>query len=203
MLSFRSCMVAAAAMVSLAAQASSVSLAADGQWNTFTVDSFSSTTGGNEWITADDSLDPAFGTAQIFNFTIAAGEVGTLTVVDGAFAGDTFQVFNLGQLLGNTSVVPVGYYDDANLANVGFDFDAALQNTTFSRGVFVLGAGTYAIGGQLVQSVLLDNVSNEALNATVGAIKLTVSPVPEPSGAALALAALGLTVMVSRRRAAR
>jgi hypothetical protein len=121
-----------------------------------------------------------------------------LTIVDADMAGDTFQVFNNGNLLGATSSVPVQQYGSA--PSVGDDYDAAMADSSFSRGVFTLGAGTYSISGVLTQSLL---AGGEPLNATGGGIKLGVSPVPEPSSAVLMLAALGVTFLVSRRRAVR
>lgn len=196
MLSCKKTLLAAAlAAASLAAQATTVSLAADGQWNAFTVDAFSSLSGGNEWIDGDDSNAAGFGSALNYSFTIAAGFHGTLTVVDAFFAGDTFQLFNQGLALGLTSSVPTAIYGSA--ADVGNGYDDALLNSAFSRGVFTLGAGSYSISGVLAQSLALDD--GTALNATGGALKLEVSPVPEPSTGSMVLAALGLAwLLVSR-----
>ena len=183
---------------SLAAQATSVSLVANDQWQAFGVDSFASSSGGNEWIDNSDTNAPGYGSPLNFTFTIAAGSQGTLTVVDGDLAGDTFNVYNNGGLLGSTSAVPVQQYGSA--PDVGYNFDAALANPAFSNGVFTLSAGSYSISGVLAQSVLL---GTDPLNATGGAVKLSVSAVPEPASAALVLAALGVTALVSRRRDAR
>jgi len=183
---------------SLAAQATTVTLVADDQWQAFGIDSFASVSGGNEWIDNTDTNAPGYGSPLSFTFTIASGFQGRLTVVDANLAGDTFNVLNNGNLLGATSSVPVQQYDSA--PDVGYDFDAALRNSAFSRGVFTLSAGSYSISGVLAQSLML---GSDPLNATAGAIKLSVSAVPEPSSAALVLAALGVTALVSRRRAAR
>lgn len=196
--SCRSLMLAAAlTATSLAAQATTVTLAADGQWNAFTVDALSSLSGGVEWIEANDSNAEGFGSALNYSFTIAAGFQGFLTVVDANFGGDTFQVFNQGVPLGATSAVPQTSYDNA--PDLGNDHDAALLNPAFSHRVFTLSAGTYSIGGALAQSVLLDG---EPLNATSGALKLDVSAVPEPGSGALALAALGMVGLLAHRRSA-
>jgi hypothetical protein len=82
-------------------------------------------------------------------------------------------------------------------AYIGTDFDAALANASFSSGTFELKAGTYRIGGMLDQSVSFDGVP---LNSTVGALKLAVAPVPEPSTWAAMCAGLGLLAFMSRRR---
>lgn len=204
MLSFKPALLAVAlAASSLAAQATSINLAADNQWQAFGVDSFSAVSGGTEWIDNDYSNAAGFGTPLDFTFTIAAGFVGELTVVDAAMAGDTFQVFNAGSLLGSTSSVAVQQYGSA--PDVGYDYDAALQNSAFSRAVFTLGAGTYSISGALAQSLMIDDGLGglSPLNATAGAVKLSVSAVPEPSTLALVIAALGVTWLVSRRTTVR
>ena len=199
MKSFKNALLTAALFTScMAAQASTVNLAADNQWQAFGIDSFASLSGGNEWIDNADTNAPGYGSQLNFTFTIAAGFQGTLTVVDADMAGDTFNVLNNGNLLGATSSVPVQQYTSA--PDVGYNFDAALANTAFSHGVFTLGAGSYSISGVLAQSLLL---GSDPLNATAGAVKLSVSAVPEPSSALLALAALGVTCLVSRRRGAR
>ena len=82
-------LAAAAAVTAAPAHASSVALAADGSWNEFDVDSMSSSDGGNGWI---DEVYAGDFSALSFTFTIAAGDRGTLTVVDTGFAGDTFTI---------------------------------------------------------------------------------------------------------------
>lgn len=196
---FKPKLLAAGALVAiLAAPAFATDLAVTpagyGQWLQFNVSDFDARSGGLEWIDFNNSNTPGFGTPLSFTFTIASGFTGKLTVVDGAFAGDTFKVTNFGTLLGHTSPVPVTDY--ASAADTGYDFDAALANASFSRGVFSLGAGNYRIGGLLDQSV---TAGGTPLNATVGALSLTVSAVPEPSTYALMLAGLGMLVTFIRR----
>jgi hypothetical protein len=188
---FRLPLVAAiAATVSLGAHATITDVSTN-NWYEFTVDTLTSTSGGTEWI------DYTNGSALNFNFTINAGYVGSLTVVDTGFAGDTFNVFNGTTLLGNTSTVPVVAYDP--LLQGITNADAALADSSFSRGTFVLGAGTYSINGALLQSVL-DAPGGAPLNATIGDLRLTVAAVPEPEAFALLLAGLGLVGFVTRRR---
>ncbi len=167
-----------------------------GEWNVFNVSDIDSQSFGTEWIDNNDSASPLFGTPLSFSFTIAAGTKGALTVVDGAFAGDTFTVTNFGSSIGKTSTVAAQTYDTA--PNAGYDFDAALADPSFSHARFVLGAGTYRISGMLDQSVTLDGVS--PLNSTVGALSLTVSAVPEPATWAAMLAGLTLLGAAMRRR---
>ena len=177
----------AAAVIAAPAQATTVALAGDGSWNEFNVDSFIATDFGTGWI------DSADGSPLSFTFTIAAGSHGTLTVVDAGFAGDTFSVTNFGSALGATSGVATGTTDGALV----FDFDDALANPAYSRGVFNLNAGTYSIGGSLLQSVL---DSGLALDATNGAVRLSISAIPEPSSTALMFGGLAAAALLVRRR---
>ena len=180
---------AAAAAFALPAHATDVALAADGSWNEFTVDSAIAPSFGTSWIDFND------GSALTFSFTVAAGSVGTLKVVDASFAGDTFFITDFGNTIGQTSVVPVGNLNGTPV----FDFDEAFADATFSRGVFTLGAGTYSISGQLNQSVLDD--SGLPLDTTNGAVSLTIAAaVPEPSTYAMLIAGMAAMGFVARRR---
>lgn len=180
----------AAAMTAPAAHATTVALAGDGSWNEFNVDSFLAPDFGTGWIDSSD------GSALAFAFTIAAGQRGTLTVVDAGFAGDTFTITSNGNVLGSTSGVPAGNVDAA----LEFDFDAALANASYSHGTFTLGAGSYSIGGSLLQSVL--DADGAPLDATNGALRLSVSTVPEPANAALMFAGVAAFGLLARRRKA-
>ncbi len=181
--------LALAASCAAPAHATDKALTADGSWQQFSVDSFAAAPSyGLGWI------DDTDGSALAFTFTIAPGSTATLTVVDGAFGGDTFSVTNFGSALGSTSAVALAEYSSAT--DLGYDFDAALLNASFSHGVFALAAGSYRIGGLLVQSVLLDG---QRLDSTAGAVRLSVSAVPEPSTFALLLAGLGVMGLLARR----
>ncbi len=180
--------LAAAAVIAAPAHATTVALPADGGWKDFTVDNSVAPAYGNGWIDYKD------GSPLSFSFTIAAGSVGTLTVVDAGFAGDTFAITNFGTVIGNTSGVATGTVEGP----LEFDFDAALANPAYSHGVFTLGAGTYSISGWLLQSVLDDN--GAALGSTDGGLRLSVSVVPEPTGAALLLGGLAALALLARRR---
>ena len=177
----------AAAVIAAPAQATTVALAADGTWNGFDVDNFIAADFGTGWI---DNTD---GSAENFTFTIAAGQVGTLTVLDAGYAGDTFSVTNFGSALGVTSSVPVGTYDGSE----SVDFDDAFKDPSFSRGVFQLQAGSYSISGSLLQSVQFGGFD---LDATTGAVRLSLSAIPEPSSTALMFAGLAAVALLARRR---
>ena len=115
---------------------------------------------------------------------------GVLTVVDAGFAGDTFTIANSGSVIGTTSSVPAGQPIGATV----LDYDDALANPAYSRGVFTLAPGSYSISGSLLQSVLGDE------GATSGGVRLAVSAIPEPAGPTLLLAGLGVVGLMARRR---
>lgn len=160
-------------------------LAADGSWSGFSVDAnlplYSAA-----WIDDD-------GAALRFDFSIAAGFVGTLTVVDTGFSGDVFQVRDDANLLGSTGAAVAG--DPSGV--ITFDPSEALADARFSRGIFTLAAGAHSITGSATQ-FLAD--ANGPLNATIGAVRLEVSPVPEPASLATLLAGLSLLTVWLRRR---
>lgn len=178
------------------AGATTVSLAADGQWVGFNVNDLDAVSQGVEWVDNANSLSPGFGSPLSFAFTVAAGFTGYLSVVDAGFSGDTFSIRNQGSLLGLTSTVPVASFDTA--VDRGLDYAAAFADrANFSSSTFALGAGSYLITGSLAQSLLFDGLP---LNATAGALNLTMAPVPEPATLAAMLLGLGLVAGAVRRR---
>ena len=184
----------AAALLCLAAvggaQATNVTLTPNGAWNEFFVVDPALSLGNTDlsWIDINDF------SKLTFSFTVAAGFYATVTVVDGAFSGDVFSVSSNGVALANTSAA-------ANSFPVStLDYSEALTNPAFSRCVYNFNAGSYTLGGALFSSAL--DGDGLALNATVGALKLEVSPVPEASTLAMLLAGLGSIGLLARRRAA-
>jgi len=185
-------LLAAAAMTlggAGAAQATLVTIgpAGYGQWNVFDVADILANSGGLEWIDTND------GSALSFQFSVPTGFVGRLTVVDAGFSGDRFAVGANGAALGTTSAAVNSYPN-----SIGLDFDAALANPDFSRGLFTLAAGSYSVSGALFASALDD--TGAALNSTVGALKLEVAPVPLPGALIPMLSGLGVAAAAIRRR---
>ena len=173
-----------AAFAAQPALATDVALPMDGQWYAFDADDLTATSGGLEWIDTSD------GSALSFSFSGAA----TLIVIDGGFAGDLFEIYDNGVLLGATSAAVNSYPN-----SVGLDFEAAFGDPTYSRGVYLLHAGNHVITGVLSTSALDD--MDMPINATVGGVMLAAAPVPEPETYALVLAGLGLVGFAARRRA--
>ena len=195
----RSTLIGGALIAALAtpAHATDIVLGPDGTWNSFSLSDVDSQSAGLEWLVDADSLSPAFGTPVFFSFTVAADSQALFTVVDAAFAGDTFFVFNDGVALGHTSAVPTTTYPSA--PNVLLDFDAAFANPAFSNASFLFGPGSYRIAGALDQSVMYEDGSN--LNSTVGGVRLmAVLAVPEPSAMLAMLAGFGVVAGALRTR---
>ena len=181
-----------ASAFSMPVGATSLALAKDGLWHTFDVDDTYSKSNGVEWI--DAQIDTGYADdGSVLHFTFTLLEIAKLTVVDGGFAGDQFQVFDNGTSLGFTSN-PTNNYP----TSLSTDFDAALTNSLYSSAVFYLAAGQHDITGLLSASATVNSIP---LNATVGAVSL--SSVPEPSTFGLLLAGSGLISIgvFSRRRA--
>ena len=180
------------------AHATSIGIAADGNWNEFDVDNFAATSGGVEWI--DNVTGPAGyagdGSPLSFSFTVTSQV--RLDIVDAGLAGDTF-IFALGGNggigIGQTSSVAATTYETA--ANVGTDFDGAFaDHGNFSYASLFLAPGNYTLGGSLAQSV---SFAGDPLNATVGAVRVTAVPVP--AAVLLLSPAAGLLAGLRRRRA--
>jgi len=163
--------------------AATIAITPDNAWHAFDVDSFSAISGGLEWIDLG-------GEALTFEFTTQTPAI--LTVVDSGFGGDRFQVYDNGQLLGETLAGADTYPD-----SLVVDFDAALADARWSRGVYALAAGNHSITGLLSRSAL--DHTGLPLDATVGAIR--VAAVPEPSTwAMLATGLLMITSIAYRRK---
>lgn len=169
------------------AHATTVPLNPDGQWNTFDVDTSIGPGYNKAWIDIND------GSSLAFSFTNSSNV--KLTIVDGGFGGDTYSIYDNGILLGNTSAAVNTYPSSVTL-----NFDAALADNNYSRGIFDLTTGTHLITGKLLVSALDDTGS--PLDTSVGALRLdAVAPVPLPAGLLLLLSGSGLLGAFARRRA--
>lgn len=171
------------------ANAALVNLSTDGSWNQFDVTPDLALDGGLGWI------DIADGSALSFQFTVNAGSVAQLTVVDTGFSGDRFSVSVNGIAQAPTTAAANSYPVAIGQA----DFDTALGNADYSRGLYLLGAGTYTVTGTLLSSAL--DGTGAPLNATSGGLKVDVSAVPLPAAAWLMLSGLGAMGLRLRRRA--
>ena len=139
----------------------------DGSWWSFDVDDFAAQSGGTEWIDAQSNLPRGYlndGSALTLHFTTTSAKL--LKVVDGGLSGDQFQVFDNGVGLGLTTAATAG----ASVSGVN-QFDTAYNDPRFSKGLFVLAAGTHNITGLL-------NSTTQSFNATVGALQVAEVPVP-------------------------
>ncbi|MEO8037786.1 MAG: PEP-CTERM sorting domain-containing protein [Betaproteobacteria bacterium] len=174
---------ALASLPTPSAHADTVVLPMDGQWHPFDVDA--------EFAPAKDWIDLS-GDALAFTFN-AAGPV-ALTVLDGGFAGDEFEVFDHGVWLGFTSAAVDSYPDSFASTQAGFDH--ALADNRYSRRVFMLGAGAHSVTGLMSRSALDDTLV--PLDATVGAVR--IAAVPEPASWSLLAGGIAALVGAIRRR---
>ncbi|MEY8879512.1 MAG: hypothetical protein AB9M60_23580 [Leptothrix sp. (in: b-proteobacteria)] len=180
---------ALAGLTSAHATIVTLDVATYGQWQSFDVVDPALGLGNNDlnWIDFND------GSNLSYSFTIAQGQTGTLTVVDGGFSGDRFQVMANGVSLGQTSAALNSYPN-----SIGLDFGAALADPSFSSAVYTFGAGTYSVTGALSQSAV--DEFGVPLNATVGAVQLNVSAVPLPAAFIPMLSGLLAGAAALRRR---
>ena len=178
------------AAFSTQAQATSVNVATDGSWYQFDVDEFIAGSGGLEWIDAiTDSAGQYSGDGSALSFTFTLNQAGTLTIADGGFSGDEYQV----------SVNGVDYFTSTPLApapnSVGTDFDAALADSNgFSYLNLFLNPGTYTVTGQL--HVSASDPYGDPYNASVGGLRVSEVPLP----AAVWLLGSGLLAVAARLR---
>lgn len=171
------------------AHATLVNLSTNGSWNQFDITPDLASDGGLGWIDLND------GSALSFQFTVDAGNEALLTVVDTGASGDRFSVSINGVAQAVTSAAVNSYPN-----TIGQDaFDVAFGNADYSRGFYVLGAGSYTVTGSLFSSALDD--FSAALNSTSGGLKVEVSQVPLPAAAWLMLSGLGALGLRLRRRA--
>ena len=112
---------------------------------------------------------------------------GSITVLDGFFSGDRFQVFD-GASLGLTSA-PINGADCSN------DITACLSNSNVSKGTFAFGAGSHSF-------TIQTSISPFDGGAAFFKVTAATTTVPEPESIALVAAGLfGVAVAARRKKA--
>jgi len=140
-------------------------------------------------------IDVAYqGDFSPLSFSVTLASDTFLQVVDSGFAGETFSILDNGNVIGTTSAA-TNTYDTFSLGSSQADLDTAFADARFSRGSYLLSAGTHVISGRIISST----APLEFQYATTGGIMLT--PVPEPETAGILLAGMALVGALSRRRA--
>ena len=91
-----------------------------------------------------------------------------LKVTDAFLQGDTFQVFDFGQLLGETSPVSI----NGNPLDYTSDPDTAFADLNYSRGVFFLTSGNHSITITPIKSPFEDGR---------GYVRRDPAPIPTPA----------------------
>lgn len=130
-----------------------------------------------------DGTNPATTDAPAAPWTFTLSSPGQLFVTDIFQSGDEFQLFD--SVLGS-----LGFTSDATQgSNVGSDIGDAIADLNFSRGVFLLAAGSYSITGI---------VTNSPFGGGGGAFQ--VSQVPIPAALPLLAAGLGALGYMKRRQ---
>lgn len=127
--------------------------------------------------------------APSWTFNAPAGGA-SLTVVDAFVAGDEFQVFDFGVLVGATSLS-----SGRPVPDCGDDPVVCLATAGMSKGVFALAPGAHAL--TLVSTRLFDTLGSAYLRVDVA------NRVSEPASLALVLGALGTMLGANRRRSNR
>ena len=181
--------VAALGLASASAGASTIDITNASGWQQLDVDNFLSLSSGTEWIDGHtDATNPAYqGDGSALSFVVNNTSAVFLTVITGGFAGNRYDVYDNGSLLGITSQVAT------STTSIGTNFDAALARGNYSTATYLLAAGSHTITGDLYFSA-------DGLDASVGAV--AVNAVPLPASAWLLLSGSGLLAFVSRRRRA-
>jgi hypothetical protein len=157
----------AAALAALSINAHAVGLPTDGSWIEF------------DFGTVGSSIYDLSTLDTSFDFSL--GQDSVVRVVDLGLAGDRFEIFANGVSLGATSAVLAS---DAE----SYDPAAAWADPSFSRGSWLLGAGSYSITGTVAVS---------PYDGGYGAMSVTA--VPEPESYAMMLAGLALVGFAARR----
>jgi hypothetical protein len=120
-------------------------------------------------------------------FTYSRSYPTIIDITDDFLKGDQFEVFNFGNSIGLTSLVPV--VGDA----IEVGPNAAFADPTYSSGSFLVGPGSYSI---VIQAI------GQSFDAGRGYIRIRKATIPEPTSTLgfLALGALGVATTLKRKR---
>ncbi len=160
--------IALAAVLATTAPAQAVTLNIDGGWDRFSFGAVGSFA------------------LKVWDFTL--GSAARLSITDGFFSGDQFDVMLNGVSAGLTSAPVQG------LTSLGQNYDAAFADPDFSSRSFLLAPGAYTL------RLLVTARSGTDTRLHLGAVRLDTSPIPVPATGALLLSALGIAVWLRRRR---
>lgn len=117
---------------------------------------------------------------------------GTVNLVDLFIEGDQFELFDNSLLVGSTST-PL----NTGANPCGGDITCAMTTTGYSKGSFLLGAGSHSLTIEVIQ-----NATGSSGGAAVFNVAASTSPVPEPASLMLTGTGLsGLALVSSRVRA--
>lgn len=181
------------ALVSAPSLATTLVADVTGRWNSFDVDATLALDGSTQWIDAvADSARGLSGDGSPLQFLFATTKPQYLTLVDGGLSGDRYWIN-----LDGVSLVTDAAVD--NGTDLGLDFTAALADPSFSKGTWLVPAGLHFLTGGLQTSA---NFEGQAINASVGAFRLTDVPLPPSAGLLGLSVSLWLLALVRRRRAA-
>jgi len=131
------------------------------------------------------SIIPTSGGGNSYEFTLSSNAY--LLVTDGYDTGDQFELFNFGSSLGRT-----GNFTSSS-SNIS-DPNSAFTSGLYSKGIFLLGAGSHSITGKAISSPYGGGLAFIALSSSVP------GGIPEPATWAMMIGGLGAVGVALRRR---